>query len=818
MAILTIYKKTSPGNGKNFPFRLCELTKWGSNGAGNGQFSTPSGVAVDGNGNVYVSDANNSRIQKFDSNGGYLSQWGRYGSYAVPSGGLGGYDSSDGRGQFFYPRGLAVDGSGNVYVADSNNNRIQKFDSNGAYVAQWGSLGSGDGQLNQPSGVAVDGAGNVYVADTNNNRIQKFDSTGKYVAKWGAFSTRPNMPDLNFPRGVAVDAAGNNYVADTMNYRIQRFDASGNYLGEWRRYGRDASGFYHPFGIAVDAAGFIYVADGGRNRIEKFDANGNHLDRWSVKGSGPGTASPLTVAVGKTGKVYVAESSNHRIVMFSPVTSFTLEDGYGEQFNALPAGTYYVGELTIDRWVVGGIKCTGANSGGSPDFWGDGVEITLGVDDVTCTFTNSDVVAPTVAITPTMISGTNVVPINFRVVFSEPVSGFEAGDVTLGGTAGATTAALTEIAPNDRTTYNVAVSGMTRPGTVIVTVNAGVAQDAAGNVNEAATSTTIYDTAPAVTINRASGQAGLTNNSPINFTVVFNEPVTGFDARGVALWDGTAGATTAVVTQVAPNDGTTYNVAVSDMTRDGTVIASVIAGVARDAAGNVNEASTSTDNSVTYFYGPLKVLGVYPVAAEPNSSSPIVFQVRFNRPVTGFEAGAVTLGGTAGAKAAVVTEVAPNDGTTYNAVASGMTGDGTVIATVDAGVVQDAAGNLNEASPPADNNNTATYEAPKVLMIYPTIGSDPTNVSPIVFQVIFNRPVTGFGPDAVTVGGTAGARMVVVTPREPTAGEAYNVIVGGMTSPGTVILNVKAGAVKDRYGYVNVASTPAGGNQVTYEP
>jgi Ca2+-binding RTX toxin-like protein len=103
-----------------------------------------------------------------------------------------------------------------------------------------------------------------------------------------------------------------------------------------------------------------------------------------------------------------------------------------------------------------------------------------------------------------------------------------------------------------------------------------------------------------VTINQAAGQADPTNDSPIHFTAVFSEAVTGFDSSDVTL-SGTSGGTTAAVTEVAPNDGTTYDVAVSGMTANGTVIASIPAGAATDAAGNSNTASTSTDNTVTFF-------------------------------------------------------------------------------------------------------------------------------------------------------------------------------------------------------------------------
>lgn len=128
------------------------LYQWGTLGTGDGQFAGPEDVAVDASGNVYVADYGNSRIQKFTSNGGYLAQWGGFNG----------------------PERVAVDANDNVYVADWG--RIQKFTSSGTYVTQWGTLGSGDGQFDHPHGVAVDGSGKVYVADYGNSRIQVFDS------------------------------------------------------------------------------------------------------------------------------------------------------------------------------------------------------------------------------------------------------------------------------------------------------------------------------------------------------------------------------------------------------------------------------------------------------------------------------------------------------------------------------------------------------------------------------------------------------------------------------------------------------------------
>ena len=120
--------------------------------------------------------------------------------------------------------------SGNVYVADTYNHRIQKFDSSGNFLLKWGSpriingihLGSaGDGQFNNPYGVAVDDSGNVYVSDSSNQRVQKFDSSGNFITKWGSFGTEDGQ--LKLPNGVAVDNSGNVYVTDMKNNRVQKF-------------------------------------------------------------------------------------------------------------------------------------------------------------------------------------------------------------------------------------------------------------------------------------------------------------------------------------------------------------------------------------------------------------------------------------------------------------------------------------------------------------------------------------------------------------------------------------------------------------------
>ena len=196
----------------------------------------------------------NNRVQKFTSNGAYLTQWGSMGS---------------GNGQFNAPFGIAIDAAGNVYVADSGNHRIQKFTSNGAYLTQWGGLGSGNGQFNGPRGVATDAGGNVYVAEQLNNRIQKFTSTGAYIARWG--STGSGNGQLNAPFGITVDAAGSLYVAELFNNRIQKFTSNGLYLTQGGGPGSGNGQFSNPIGVATDVAGNVFVCEAGStHRVQKF--------------------------------------------------------------------------------------------------------------------------------------------------------------------------------------------------------------------------------------------------------------------------------------------------------------------------------------------------------------------------------------------------------------------------------------------------------------------------------------------------------------------------------------------------------------------
>ncbi len=274
---------------------------------------------------------------------------------------------------------------------------------------------------------------------------------------------------------------------------------------------------------------------------------------------------------------------------------------------------------------------------------------------------------------------------------------------------------------------------------------------AAGTHGRGVWTTTIPSVGPpTVTINQAVGQADPTSTSPINFTVVFSEPVTGFTTGDVTL-SGTAGATTGTVT----GSGATYNVAVSGMTSSGTVIATIMAGVATGTINVLgNAASTSTDNTVTYnvpAVPPTVTINQAVGQADPTSTSPINFTVVFSEPVTGFITGDVTLSGTAGATTGTVT----GSGATYNVAVSGMTGSGTVIASINAGV---ATGTVNVTGNAASTStdNTVTFNlivgCPTITSTTPGSACGPGPVS-VVLSATSSIPST-FNWYDMPVGGT----------------------------------------------------------------
>jgi hypothetical protein len=254
---------------------------------------------VDGAGNIYVADTDNHRIQKLGPDGTPLAQWGSLGS--AP-------------GQFEYPQGIALDGAGNIYVADTNNNRIQKLAPDGTPLAQWGEGGTGPGQFDWPRNVTLDDTRNIYVTD--NGSVHKMASDGTPLARWSSAGSEPGQ--FASSSGVAFDPEGNVYVADTGNNRIQKFGPQGQFLAQWDGTGNGQPQFQYPRGVAVDSAGCVLVADAGTSRIRKLDPNGVPLAQWGGEGTGSGQfLSPSAVAVDGDGHMYVADTLNNRVQKLS---------------------------------------------------------------------------------------------------------------------------------------------------------------------------------------------------------------------------------------------------------------------------------------------------------------------------------------------------------------------------------------------------------------------------------------------------------------------------------------------------------------------
>jgi hypothetical protein len=167
--------------------------------------------------------------------------------------------------------GIAVDGSGTVYVTDTGNRRIQAFTAEGMFLRQWGSEGNAAGQFNSPMAIAVSEDGIVYVADTNNHRIQAFTSQGAFVREWGSEGSETGQFDA--PRAIAVDKSGTVYVAERYGSRIQAFSSEGTFLRQWGSEGSATGQFQLPWGIAAGRDGTVYVTDAWVNRVQAFAPN-----------------------------------------------------------------------------------------------------------------------------------------------------------------------------------------------------------------------------------------------------------------------------------------------------------------------------------------------------------------------------------------------------------------------------------------------------------------------------------------------------------------------------------------------------------------
>ena len=182
-------------------------------------------------------------------------------------------------GQFDFPRGLAVDGAGNILIADTNNNRLQKFSPNGGFLSVIGKPGQGSGEFQQPGGIAFDSKGNIYVADVGNHRVQKLSPNGKSLDEWRG-------PDMGFygPRDIFVSPQDEVYVVDEGHGRVVKMDTEGRLLVVWGTAGAGDGQFGDATSVAVDAkTNKVYIADPGNRRIQVFDSYGKFIAKWTVE-------------------------------------------------------------------------------------------------------------------------------------------------------------------------------------------------------------------------------------------------------------------------------------------------------------------------------------------------------------------------------------------------------------------------------------------------------------------------------------------------------------------------------------------------------
>ena len=230
-----------------------KIRSFGNRGTANGQFSSPTGVAVDNDDNIYIVDYSH-RIQKFNSTGGFIASVGTHGSNPL---------------QFSHPVGIGFNKKNDkLYVCDQSNNRVQVLETNLTYHSSFGSQGSGNGQLKNPLGVAFDSSGNVYIADYSDHRIQVFTPEGKFIRKFGNQGSGPGQ--LNNPYSVALDSSDMIYVADCNNHRICVFSPEGQFLKSFGSEGEAQGQFKRPYMVCVDENGLVLVSDNGNNRIQIF--------------------------------------------------------------------------------------------------------------------------------------------------------------------------------------------------------------------------------------------------------------------------------------------------------------------------------------------------------------------------------------------------------------------------------------------------------------------------------------------------------------------------------------------------------------------
>jgi len=264
---------------------------------GSGTLNSPSGIALDASGDVWVSDTGNNRVVEFSASGTDIGGFTPSGSYALNG-----------------PTAIAVNAAGDVFVADTGDNRVVEFTATGTELNVFGAAG-GSGALNAPSGVAVNASGQVLVSDTGNNRVAEFTASGAYSTSFNS--------KMGSPTGITVDASGDIWVADSGLAdagpdAVMEYNSAGTWLttlgsGETSVKG----GLSDPSDVALDGSGHAFVADPDYGWVEEFDTSGPYLNEFGD--AQPGLLSyPQSLAVNSAGDVFVTDTGDNQIVEFVP--------------------------------------------------------------------------------------------------------------------------------------------------------------------------------------------------------------------------------------------------------------------------------------------------------------------------------------------------------------------------------------------------------------------------------------------------------------------------------------------------------------------
>jgi tripartite motif-containing protein 71 len=382
------------------------VSKFGSPGSGNGQLESPAAFALDGAGNVLLLET--GRVQKLSPTGTFLAKFGSIGigdgQILLPAGITVGADGSiwtashnrvqrftaggqfiervggSGEGQLSWPQSLDTAPNGDVYVADSDLDRVLVFDEDGDYVRQLGEGGTGPGQLSNPTEVDVDDEGRVWVADAASNHVQAYTAAGDFIAEFGSTGSGAEQLALEAQSGLAV-AMGRVWIADPGNDRLSRWLATSTsaflHSSNFGSFGSADGELKAPADVVTDSQGNLFVLDRGNSRIEKFGPDGQFLAKFGSAGSGDGQLnSPSAIALDAAGNVLVAE--NHRVQKLSPSGGFlskfgSIGTGNG-QFLTGPTGiavaadgSIWVSDLSkVQRFTAGGqyIERIGASGPG----------------------------------------------------------------------------------------------------------------------------------------------------------------------------------------------------------------------------------------------------------------------------------------------------------------------------------------------------------------------------------------------------------------------------------------------------------------------